>query len=371
MIDWKRGGWTGSLNGFVRKEIREHFKENASARRAQYALHVCVMQRIFAGTFWQFLALYFVFALLICGIEVLFSENIPDTLSEWEKSVDLKLFVPGMAATLIEVEVGVLGIISLSIGLVTIIAQRENATTDVQLYYHESLAFGVVASAIALTAVLCVQLFWPMQVGIHFLGFGTELLVFKLVFTTVHGVWLFINICGMAHFVAATLQFVQKNSREIMRERYTANVVLPTEMTKILRAQLYLAAGPDFIQQFWPEQQERQREPSVWFGTDLSLVGEGEIPLKSNGHLVLRDVRMTWVKWVVRRWLQRCSIHDNMRNRHRRGLRQEHILVFPPPLDEPIVPGVYLCRSRGPQLTRFEKLILRCSFKFGHSHDER
>jgi len=45
---------------------------------------------------------------------------------------------------------------------------------------------------------------------------------------------------GMAHFVAITLAFVQQSSRENLRERYTTNVVLPCEMSKRLRAQLYL-----------------------------------------------------------------------------------------------------------------------------------
>ena len=253
-----------------------------------------------------------------------------------------------MASYLITAQVGVLGVVSIAIGLQTIIAQRENASTDVQVYYHESLAFGVVASSIALLAVLCAQLLWPVQFTLHWFGYGTGLQFFKLILTTVHIAWLLLNLGGMAHFVATTLAFVQQTAREGLRERYTTNVVLPVEMRKRLREQLYLGAGPGFVKEFWPAERAGQREPTVYLGADFSGAGNVEIALKPGKRLVLRDVRMAWVRWAVGRWLGRCrASNTDQENRRAGGLMQDPLLLFPPRLDDAAEVGAGLCRRRG------------------------
>ena len=115
------------------------------------------MHRIFDnGTFGRFIAAYVAldFVMGLAEIQAYF----PSLLPAWTGSLDVKSLVTNVASYLITAQVGVLGVVSIAIGLVTIIAQRENASTDVQVYYHESLAFGVVASSIALLAVLCVEL---------------------------------------------------------------------------------------------------------------------------------------------------------------------------------------------------------------------
>jgi hypothetical protein len=145
----------------------------------------------------------------------------------------LKSFLKDAAGYLITAQVGMLGIVSIAVGLVTLIAQRDersSTNTDIRLYYVEALAYEVVASSAALLVVLCIQILWPIHFGLHKLGLGTSDLCFKVVLTAVHVVWVSINISAFAQFLATSLRFVEPSAREQMRERYTANVVIPNDL---------------------------------------------------------------------------------------------------------------------------------------------
>jgi hypothetical protein len=95
--------------------------------------------------------------------EILTALFVPEILPKWTAWVngqtpDTKALILNVSSYLIGVQVGSLGIISLALALVTLIAQNEGASTDVQLYYHESQATEVVGSCIALLVILCIQL---------------------------------------------------------------------------------------------------------------------------------------------------------------------------------------------------------------------
>jgi hypothetical protein len=156
MVDWRRGGWTGSLNAWVRREVHEHMRDNAVARRARYSVLLRLLRMIFANrTFGKFIAIYVVIGLLAVATEFAAVRYFPAMLPTWTLSapgLDIKTLLTSVASQLISAQVGVLGVISIAIGVVALIASREGAATDVQVYYHESLAFGVVASCVALLA---------------------------------------------------------------------------------------------------------------------------------------------------------------------------------------------------------------------------
>jgi hypothetical protein len=372
MIDWKRGGWTGSLNRLVRREIGDHFRDNPAARRARYPHIIRSLHFVFdRGSLCRFIVLYLLLLSAIASAEVIATMFVPGWLPRWTGANEIKGQLTNVASYLMSTQVGVLGVLSIAVGLVTLIAQRPNTSTDVRVYYHESLAFGVVASSIALLAVLCAQLFWPLQFGMHWMGYGTGLQVFKLFLTAVHILWLLLNLAGLAHFVATTLAFVQQSARETMRERYTANVVQPLEMRDRLRKQLYLAAGPDMVQAFWSRGTPHHNDPTIYLGQDFSRAGEIEVVLGPSDRWALRDVRINWVRWVVKRWLERyrdAVARGNIRPRG--GLASEALLLFPPRLDEPIADGAGLCRRRGGvPFMWYERLVLRFSFKFGRMRD--
>ncbi|MGE5510394.1 MAG: hypothetical protein ACM31O_03970 [Bacteroidota bacterium] len=371
MTDWKRGGWTGSLNGWVRREIQEHFRENPIARRTRYSFGLRALHRVFDdASFLRFVAIYAAFALLTGLAEVAVAAYAPHWIPRWAGN-EIKQFLTNVASYLISAQVSALGVISIAIGLVTIIAQRENASTDVQVYYHESLSFGLVASSIALLTVLCAQLLWPVQFTVHWFGHGTGLLFFKALLTVVHMSWMLLNLAGLAHFVATTLAFVQQKAREQQREQYTTNVVVPVEMRRRLREQLFLMAGPGFVKEACLAATAGNREPTVYLGNDFDGAGAIEIPLKVRKGVVLADVRMVLVRWAVCRWLRRCVAAHNDQQERVSGLTHEPLLLFPPRLDTAPEPQKGLCRRRGGvPMTRMERLVLRYAFKFRRKRDE-
>jgi uncharacterized membrane protein len=323
------------------------------------------------GTFGRFIAAYASISILIGIAEISLASQLSKSLFGWTGTNEVKSLLTNVASYLLSAQVGVLGVVSIAIGLVTIIGQREHASSDVQVYYHESFAFGIVASSIALIVALCAQLLWPVHFFIHWLGFGTGLYLFKLILTAIHIAWLVLNLSATAHFVATSLAFVQQKAREGLRERYTTNVVLPVEMRKRLREQLYLGAGPELVKEFWPTARKGWNEPTVYLGTDFSGVGEIQIPLRPGRRRVLSDVRMAWIRWAVGRWLTRCqTLKGDQKNESVGGLRDEPFLVFPQRLDDAVEFGSGLCRRRGGvPLDGLEKLALRWAFKFRRMGD--
>jgi hypothetical protein len=376
MIDWKRGGWTGSLNSWVRREIHEHFRENDTARRTRYPIILRMLHRLFdRRSFGLFVGLYILFAICIALAEFGIVAYLPNWLPKWSGNTEIiKPLLTNVASYLITAQVGALGVISIAVGLVTLIAQREGASTDVKVYYHESMAFGVVASSISLLAVLCIQLLWPLQFTLHLLGQGTGQQFFKVMLTAAHLCWLLLNLFGLAHFVATTLAFVQQSAREDLRERYTTNVVLPFEMGKRLRETLYASAGPEMVKAYTPKDVKDGDAPMIYFGENFAQADMIEVAITSKKPVTVSDVRMIWIQWLVRRWLKRCrAVPDNKDGKQKRGLsKRTPLLMFPPQLDRPALNDAGLCRRQeGEPLTRVEKFIISKAFKFRKIRHEK
>lgn len=373
MTDWSLGGWTGSINGWVRREVRTHLRENPVARRARYSLALQGLRAALRTRSLTFYVLaYLVLALCVTALEYLIERGLialPNVFVIWGERLDVAL-LSDIASTLISAQVGALGVISLAIGLVTIIAQRDDARTDVQVYYHESLAFEAFASSIALLAVLCFQLIWPLQIVLYGLGEGANEYVSKAPLVAAHVLWLSINLCALFHFVVTTFQFVQQSARERMRESYIANQVLRHEMTTRLRPQLYRSAGSDIIKGLDPAT-PKDRKPVVSFGQDFGDPDDVEIERAFASSMALTDVRMLWVQWVATRWAARC-LRDQPGKPPISGLRHMGpFLSFPVDLDAALKgKRAWCCRRGGVPLTHLERLVLRCAFRFARRRDE-
>lgn len=375
MIDWHRGGWTGSLNRWVRREVREQLHDNPVARRVRYGLAHRALRSFFgSGTFGRFIAVYMAVNVTAASTEVLSAWLIPEWLPGWSASgsppaTDIKALMLNVSSYLLGAQIGLLGVISLSLALVTLIAQREGSSTDVQVYYHESFSFELVASSVALAAVLCAQLLWPLQFLLHRLGLGTDLQIFKLSLVGLHLAWLLVNLAAVAYFIATTFRFVQQSARETLRERYTANVVLPRDLTQRLREQLYGLAAKEFI----GDDEEDSGLPTATFGFDYGEPRTVEIETAFTRPKALHDVRMTWVRWVLRSWSARCAqAAAEQPPAKSRGLGHQGPLIwFTPHIDEALKGNIGWCRRRrGVPLTAFEKLVLRHAFRFRSTGDE-
>jgi hypothetical protein len=148
----------------VRREVRQHMRENAAARRSRYPLIQSVLRNVLStSSFVRFAIAYLLLDGLVVATEVFSAHAVPTWLPHWTSqagppSVDIKGLITNVSSYLISTQVGVLGVVSIALALVTLIAQRDASSTDVQVYYHESLSFEIVASSVALLAVLCAQL---------------------------------------------------------------------------------------------------------------------------------------------------------------------------------------------------------------------
>lgn len=373
-IDWARGGVTGSLNGWARREVREQLRSNEVARRSRYSLPHRIVRRFFSvGSFVRFVGFYILLDVLFVVAEALAQSYMPEWLPIWtaqlpEPATDIKALILNTSSYLIGAQVGLLGVISLALALVTLIAQREGSSTDVQVYYHESLAIDLVASCVGLLAVLCVQLLWPLQFALHRVGLGTDLLVFKLALLVVHLAWLLLNLGTVGYFILTTFRFVQQTARERLRERYTANVVLPLDLRNRLREQLYGLASKHIVR---TGGEEEAKEPRVTFGFDYGKPSVVEIQTRFAWPARLNDVRMILVRWVAKRWSSRCK-NAEPPNGDALGLhRQEPLLWFTPTIDQTLRGEIGWCRRRGGvPLTSLEKFILQRAFRFRRVKDE-
>lgn len=65
----------------------------------------------------------------------------------------------------------------------------------------------------ALLLVLCVQIFWPLDYAVRAFAHDQAGLVGKCVLTTLHLLWLGVNIGGFAQFVTMSLRFVEPKAR--------------------------------------------------------------------------------------------------------------------------------------------------------------
>jgi hypothetical protein len=333
-------------------------------RRAGYSwlqrtLRVAVVGRTLA---W-FLTAYLLLDAAAVLAEGLCHSYLHSYLPGWT-ATEFKGLLKDITSYFIAAQVTLLGIIAVAVAIVTLISQHK---TDVRLYYVESLVNELVLSGVSLLIVLCVQLLWPLQFAAHRLGFGGPDLVFKFTLTGVHLTWLVVNFTVFVQFVITTLHFVEPRARERLRERYTANIITPRDLSVRLCRVFYINMPKQLV-----PGQEGSMAPAVTFGFDLSHDGLTEVASHFGRPSVLRDVRLKPLGWVLRSWLRRTEVD----RREPAGpgfpmLGQDIRLAFPASFD-----GVYegdktWCqRKGGAALRRRDRWLIRRSFRFATAHDE-
>lgn len=296
-------GWLGSLRRRVLREIKTHVRENHAIRRARYsflqrALRAVIVDRSLLA----FVAAYLFLDIVLVGAEAIFSSHFPRCLPGWT-GPELKSALKDIASYFIAAQVGILGIVSVAIGIVTLISQRDDRSstnTDVRLYYVESLAYEGVLSGVALLVILCVQLLWPMQFTAHRLDFGGPDLIFKVILTAFHLAWLILNLAVFTQFLLTTLRFVEPKARERLRERYTANIIVPYDLSLRLSRFFYMIAPKAMV----PGTSDKTGL-SITFG--YGLLDDGEIELHTNfaTRSELHDVWLRPLGMVLRNWWRR------------------------------------------------------------------
>src|ERR1700732_1012995 len=121
MIDWRLGGWTGSVNNWVRREVREQLRANPIARRSRYGVFHRILSLFFSiRTFGQFVVGYLAINLFFLLLEEILAWLAPSWLATWmtpNSELDLKALLLNVASYLITAQVGALGVISLALAL--------------------------------------------------------------------------------------------------------------------------------------------------------------------------------------------------------------------------------------------------------------
>lgn len=339
----------------AKAEVSALMAGNPVARRNRYPLFHRALHALFhRGTFARFVAWYVVLDLGVVTVEAL-RPLFPPTafaLPSLEKDVILYL-----SSYILGAQIGLLGVISLALALVTLVAQNEEAATDVKVYYHESMFLGIAASGVALSAAVSIQFLWPLQSLLHAVGGGTTSLLYRTVLVSAEVVWLVINLAAVSNFVATTFAFVQRDARERLRERYTANVVVPRDLLRRVRSALYVAAGGS----------AHGNRPKAIIGFGSGVGPHAELVDDFGKGSAVVDLRPGLLTWAVARWSKRCSYASGGSATISGGAT----LWFSPSLDKPMEGRTEWCRrSGGVPLTRLERWVLRRAFVFGRSRDD-
>ena len=365
MEGWSKGGTLGSLRKRVARDVRQHRKENTALLSARAPIAMRLLRAIFGERgLLGFLIPYAVIVAVVLIVEAFLIQQWPDLIPPWSNSAHIGPLLREVTSYLLGAQVIMVGLLfPIAVGLVTLIVQREDASStvsDIQVYYGESLAYRIGASGIALSIVLAVQLVWPVHFALHHLGLGNPSKFFKIALAAGHLVWLVVNFSALWHFLRTSLSFMRPAERALLRRRFAANVSVPQDLTERWTTALYATAGPSLLKQSSTSDGDDDA-PSLLFGSDLGDWGEIEIADPALSGKFLYDVWMTPLGWAVRSWWKRCKKHQADALQHHGG----PALVFIPDFRRPLPEDGILCRrSHGVPLNALERFLIRRSFRF-------
>jgi hypothetical protein len=306
MDQWLGRGLLGSLRSEVAHAMQNLSRENAVVRAARFSTLRRLTNRALAGrSVWHFLLFYlFVLSLaLVC--EWAGNRFFPCLLPGYY-GVASRDFVKDVGSYLITAQIGILAIVSVAVGVVTLLSERNDGSTvntDIRLYYFESVSYELAISAVALVVVLSLQLFWPLQHLMHSLGLGGRDYSFKLALVAFHTLWFTFNLFLFLQFIMTTLRFVEPSTRERMRERYSANVIIPRDAANRLIRAIFRTAPQRIF-----GSSSLSQGPLVTFGHGLELQPVFvEVETSFRHPMTLVDVWLRPMRWVLGLWHRRAQ----------------------------------------------------------------
>jgi hypothetical protein len=357
-------GLCGSLNARVDRDIRDVARENIALRRARYSLGRRALRAAVVGrSVGQFLLLYAFVVLVALLAEWGVGRYLYCSLPNYSESFDSG-FVKDLASYLIAGQIGILAIVSVAVAVVTLLSERSGGAavnTDIRLYYVESYSYELAISGVALLLVLTVQLFWPLHHILVAIGWGAADDWCKLVLSVVHTLWFCVNLLLFLQFITTTLRFVEPNTREALRERYSANEVIPRDAKKRL-LRLYYWRAPEHMFGAAP----LKEGPGIAFGYGSTLddraTAEITITFRAPSRLV--DVRLRPLQWALARWQKRVRERPQGRRQYGQSRWPDSLTVLPN-FDGVLDGQCNLVTRRGEvPLSGVEKWVIRRCFRF-------
>ena len=312
-----------------------------------------------------FLIPYTVLAVLLVCAEIIVANLWPSLIPSESNNQDVGALLRDVTSYFLGAQVVMVGLLfPIAVGLVTLIVQREQASStvsDIQVYYSEALAYRVGASGIALSIVLAAQILWPAHYAVHRLGYGTPSEFSKVILTVVHLLWLLINFSALWHFLLTSLSFMRPAERALLRRRFAASVSIPDDLSERLTKYLYAIGGQSILGQVSTSDID-DGQPSCLFGLNLGEGGEIEVAAPAISKKILVDVWMSPLGWAIRNWVKRCRKQgaDDLQGNF------GPTLVFLPDWRRPMPDDGIICRrNHGVPLNATERFLIRHSFRFG------
>lgn len=345
----------GSLAHEARAEVRIHLTRNPTYQRHRYPLHIRILRagihgRLVPGV----LVAYLLIAATITALEdfndaVCLQQSCAILLPPGlESNPNTDEILRDIAGFMIGAQTGLLGILSIAVALVTLIGQREHAGPDVRVYYYQSFAIPLATFSLALLAILCAQLFWPLEILSPYWGLGVSNSTSNFYITALHLLWLIGNILIYAHFTIVSLSFGQDHQRGRYRAQYTANVVVPSAISRAIIRAKWAASGPRLTLGV-VNSSDLHIGPAYRRPSTPSAMINHRLPVK------LTDVWMVPLKLAFRLWARRhggntdhvSTLYINV------GFDQEYL-------------GLHPCclTADDRQLSNFEAFLVRLSFRF-------
>ena len=361
--------WNRTLNRDVSDYVADHMRGNAAIRAARPTRLHRVLRAILSRPIALPLALYALIDVAAVALETLVARGYVPILIEIP-AVEANAVLSSSPGVAITAQAGVLAVITLSLALIAVVAQRNEANADVQIYYHHSMAFEIATSCLALIAVLSVQSAWPLQVAAHAL-FGTpDDPSSKLALTFLNLAWLALNVAGVGHFVTVTLQFVQRSSRERMRKQYVVAQILADDLRGRLRGKFLremvasLAASPEAV-----AGGAASVRPAPLFRPDRD---GAELTLRFRQPRTLTNVWFLPLQLAMRSWRSRTDQASASARKDAPPSPDGPALTLLLAPGETARDGLVVCRRRGGlPMNLPERLAIRLALRFSKQQDAK
>ena len=125
---------------------------------------------------------------------------------------------------IVAAQVGILSIIPIALTLVTIIA-KNNETSIIKIYYHNTFLLEMIVSSISLLAVLCVQFLSFPQTIINWIRLGSTSHSFPAALIIIHIIWFTLNLLMAVNFIRITFDFMIRSNRKEIYNKYSKSVI--------------------------------------------------------------------------------------------------------------------------------------------------
>lgn len=346
------GKLLGSIRLEAEKEFRKHRRTNAELIKHKRPAVLWYLNRfLFQKSIFLYLFIYTAIVLLALLDEFLLKLLFPKLeLSDFDHFSKIGDFLT--------VQITALGLIfPIAVGLVTVIIQRNevsSTSSDIQVYYYESMAYQIGASSISLLIALLVNLFvlnFPFWEHVEIKVQSASL---PFLLPIIHLWWIVLNFVALWFFLKISLSFVQPKQRENIRKLYAANVAIPSEIKDALVKAYYHNCRQSL--------ELGNADGKVTFALGL---GDGEIEVRAllKHEHILVDVWKKPLIWVLKRWLERTGFDPE--EDHNWGNSRNHSLDFPLMPTRYYSGEVVICRRTGDlTLTRLERQIIKMCFRF-------